>query len=247
MSGWTMLILFAVGALVLLGTLIGWASREIKGQALMWLAGGCIAVAVLWAIGTVLMGVFSLQGLAYSLHLGPAGTLVWPTAVAITTWALIVETVAGFAWWHDYRNGRGHKRGYSHAKGWAWGHISGPARMIWHLVLALPMVVRDAAYGRTFEWPKRPRHASHLVVMLTELLITDPVYGVKVAVRAIRTGNYRRAEHIARPRTAPDAATQEFVDVEFTVTETDDGPRRKSGAIVPAPRSNRYHREDVRA
>jgi hypothetical protein len=204
-----MIVTAGVGGLVMT---VGWIIRQCSGLLPVAVFGSLAALGAGWMVVELFSGVLSWHGLAYSFGLAEAGDLTWPGAVRVTTLALALELVTLGVWAADYYTNRGPNRPLH---GWLWAHVSGPARVIWHGVVAPVMVLRDLAYQRSRGWPRRPAHRIELARVLGAL-VYDGLHSAAALGSAVRRAEWRKLRRVSRTRPVPKTTRGLVVDGEAT-------------------------------
>ena len=82
------------------------SKSESDNKASWWALGLGVAAVVAYVLLQLLIDVFSLEGLAYTLGHGDGSGLMWPEATAALTWALMVECCAVSGMVSNYLAGR---------------------------------------------------------------------------------------------------------------------------------------------
>jgi hypothetical protein len=219
MSGTLILILFGVGVALMLFLAGGWLLREFRSILLPLFAGTLIAVAIGWFFITLFSGVLSAQGFAYTFGYGPAGNLTWPSGVRATTFLLLGELAVTAGWFTDHRTGRGPQTQRA-VHGWLWAHVSTPARVAWHGLVAPLMLIRDRIYNRDLSWPVRPEHRFELATLLGELG-GDVARGLAAVISPRRWAAWIASTRVNRSVPVTIEVTAPFtVDGEVTNVET---------------------------
>jgi hypothetical protein len=189
-----------------------------------------------WLLFHLLDQVFSTAGLAYSFGLGPATNVEWPGLVRLTTWVLTAELVTLAGWAADFYTGRGPRTRALH--GWVWAHVSAPARIAWHTLIAPILWVRDRAYRRLTwrAWPVRPKHRFELAAMCGEL-VTDTWQGILALASSTRRLQWRQIRKVQRSTPVPAQTTEGLVvDGQWEVGEVLHTWAFGDPDPVPAPR-----------
>ena len=114
-----------------------------------WLLGATAVFAV-WFGLRLLLDVFSVAGIAYTLGLGDGATLMWPTATAVLTWMLAIEICAAAGMAADVATG---KRRPTRVAYWVFGHVT---FMCWigQLFLGLWRIAFRGGTRLTARWPQ---------------------------------------------------------------------------------------------
>lgn len=222
------------GGLVLAASFV---LREFSEWFLPLLLGALFTTATVWAVLQLFAGVLSLRGFKYSFGFGPSDGITWPDAVRVTTLLLTAELVTIGVWLADYLDDRGQRTA---APAWAWAHVSGVCRVIWHCALAPVMLVRDWLHHRSVRWPLRPRNRFVLAAVLGDLA-GDFARGLLYPLSAARRFQWRRLVTVTRTVPVPrdEAMVVEGVGVAGEVLQT-----WRVGENLPAPRESAEQRRE---